>query len=276
MPGRHGFGCAVTICTNAIPRETYGGYLSESAVVCFNHIHMAMVDIHSHILPNVDDGSNSWETTEAMCRIAFEDGIRHMVATPHANFDYYYDRDGHQALLEELRARMPEMQFSLGCDFHLSYDNIEDALKHPRKYTIGHTRYLLVEFSDYGISRQMPEVLYSLHLAGMRTIITHPERNVVMQRDPEIVKSMAEMGCIIQITANSLTGFWGKVPRKLCESFLKQGIVGVIASDAHSTKRRVPVLSEACAAAAKIVGEEKARAMVERIPLAIVKDEPLD
>jgi len=235
-----------------------------------------MVDIHSHILPNVDDGSNSWETTEAMCRMALEDGVRHMVATPHANYDYFYAREEHAALLEELRARIPEMQFSLGCDFHLSYDNIEDALKHPRKYTIGNTRYLLVEFSDYGIARQMPEVLYSLHLAGMRTIITHPERNPVLQRHPESVTSMAEMGCIIQITANSLTGFWGKVPQKLCESFLKQGIVGVIASDAHGTKRRTPVLSEARATAAKIVGEEKASAMVESTPLAIVNDEPLD
>src|SRR6266508_1714362 len=88
-----------------------------------------MIDIHCHILPGIDDGARNWEITLEMCRLARQDGITHIVATPHANYDYKYDREAHLALLDELRARMPELRFSLGCDLHLSYENIDAAAK---------------------------------------------------------------------------------------------------------------------------------------------------
>src|SRR5439155_1078357 len=118
-----------------------------------------MVDIHCHILPGVDDGARDWETSLAMCRMAARDGIRHIVATPHANDEFAYDRNRLAALLAELRTRVaadPELSgtpltFSLGCDFHLSFENFRDALNQPDRYCIEGTRYLLVEFSDYMI-----------------------------------------------------------------------------------------------------------------------------
>src|ERR1700683_4744778 len=103
-----------------------------------------MVDIHCHILPEVDDGARSWDIAVEMCRMAAADGITHMVATPHANDKYAYDRDQHEATARELMARtggVPEI--SLGCDFHFSYENVQEALVNSSPYTIGTTRYML-------------------------------------------------------------------------------------------------------------------------------------
>ena len=114
--------------------------------------HEAMVDIHCHILPGIDDGSKSWEMTAEMCRLAVEDGITHIVATPHCNDRYEYNRERFTEMLGQLHdAANGELSFSLGCDFHFSYDNIQDALENPRRYTIGDSQYLLIEFSDFGI-----------------------------------------------------------------------------------------------------------------------------
>ena len=168
-----------------------------------------MIDIHCHLLPAVDDGAKSWEVTLEMCRLAEQDGVTHIVATPHANYEYSYDRAAHLGLLEELRARAPELSFSLGCDFHLSYENIEDAMAHPERYTIGDTRYLLVELSEYS-AFNVAQTLFELQTAGLMPILTHPERNPVILGNPELLNGFADVGCLFQITANSLTGFWGK------------------------------------------------------------------
>ena len=109
--------------------------------------------------------------------------MTHIVATPHANYEYRYDRASHLALLEELRSRVPGMSFSLGCDFHLSYENIGDAMDHPERYAIGDTRYLLVELSEYS-TFNVAQTLFQLQTAGLVPIITHPERNPVILGDP--------------------------------------------------------------------------------------------
>lgn len=229
-----------------------------------------MIDVHSHILPGVDDGAKTWEIAEQMCRMALADGTTHMVATPHSNDEYAYDRVALQQKLDELQRRVPEIELSLGCDMHLSFDNIELAMREPARFAIGNTRYLLVEFSDYNVPPTIINVLLDLQSAGLVPIITHPERNPVLQRHPEYVQQFAENGCLIQVTANSITGFWGSGPKRYSESLLKKGLVHLIASDAHETKRRTPILSAAREMAAKIVGSERARSMVEDVPRAIV------
>jgi len=231
-----------------------------------------LIDIHCHLLPAVDDGSKSWDVTLEMCRLAQEDGVTHIVATPHANYEYRYDRVQHIALLDELRARVPTLSFSLGCDFHLSFENIEDAMKHPERYAIGDTRYLLVELSEYS-TFNVSQTLYQLNTAGLIPILTHPERNPVILGKPELLNQFADVGCLFQITANSLTGFWGKPSQKMCEAMLKQNMVHFIASDAHGVRSRNPILSAARTAAAKIVGIEAASKLVDGNPEAVVNDQ---
>ena len=232
---------------------------------------MGMVDIHSHILPSVDDGAKSWEVAIEMCRMAAADGITHMVASPHANDEFRYDRAAHEATLAELREKTDgALELSLGCDFHLSFDNIVALRKNPAEFCIGKTNYLLVEFSDFGVSRQILTSLEEFLDLGLVPIVTHPERNPMFQSKPELVLQMAELGCVIQVTANSATGFWGNGPRKVADWLLKKGAVHVLATDAHDLVRRTPVLSKAREAVAGMASKDIAEALVGRNPEKIV------
>jgi protein-tyrosine phosphatase len=235
-----------------------------------------VVDIHCHILPEVDDGPKSWEVAEAMCRMAASDGIEHMVATPHSNDRYFYDREYLSTLLLELQRRIgPKPTLSLGCDFHLSYENMQSAVEKPARYRIGDTRYLLVEFSNFSIPPQVDEWFTRMCQTGTTPIITHPERNPILQETPQRVLEWVELGCTAQVTASALTGSWGARSREIAEWLLQKKSVHFLATDAHDTERRPPVLSVARKIIAKQFGEETAQALVETNPRAVVKNEPL-
>lgn len=235
-----------------------------------------MIDIHCHILPEVDDGPKCWEEAVAMCRMAAADGITHMVATPHANSRYAYDRAYLSELLEELRERVgPAPGLSLGCDFHLSDENLERALERPQDYTIGETNYLLIELSNYSIPMQLADCFRRLGDRGLAAILTHPERNPILQQTPQRVLEYADQGCLIQVTASSLTGFWGERPEIVARWLLDRSGVNILASDAHDRQRRVPNLSKAREIVEGIVGTEYAVALVEDNPGAIVKGLPI-
>ena len=235
-----------------------------------------MVDIHCHILPGIDDGPQSWELTAEMCRVAILDGITHIVATPHCNHEFAYDRDRYTDMLGELSdSAEGKLTFSLGCDLHFSYDNIQDALAHPRRYTIGESQYLLVEFSDFGIPPEVKRNLLFISSSGMVPIITHPERNRPLLNKPEIVLELVEQGCLVQVTANSFTGYWGSRSQKMAEWLLQRQAIHVIASDAHDPARRPPVLSEARKVVTELAGAEVADALLVQNPAAIVDGESL-
>lgn len=242
-----------------------------------------MVDIHCHILPAVDDGARDWETSLAMCHMAARDGIRHIVATPHANNEFTYDRERLSGLLDELRNRVagdPELNsmpltFSLGCDFHLSFENFRDALNQPERYCIEGTRYLLVEFSDFTIPSNTEDLFCQLGDLGIRPIVTHPERNPILSSDLKRVARWAADGAIIQVTANALTGRWGGRAEKAAKFLLDRNAVQVVASDAHGTGSRPPILSEARKLLEKSYGAEVALALVKDNPAAIVAGQPL-
>jgi protein-tyrosine phosphatase len=235
-----------------------------------------VVDIHSHILPEVDDGPKSWDVCVAMCRAAAADGIRHMVASPHANDRYHYDREYMQGLvahLQELVGDTPKI--TLGCDFHLSYENLQDAFANPSRYVIGKTHYLLVEFSNYGVPQNTTDSFHKLGDRGITVVITHPERNPILRENLQRVVEWAEQGCIIQMTGSALTGFWGESTRRAAEWLLESQAVHVLATDAHDLEKRVPILSTSRDAAAQIVGDEVAEALVTDNPSAVVNDQPL-
>ncbi len=230
-----------------------------------------MVDLHCHILPGIDDGPKTWELTAGMCRMAALDGITHIVATPHCNDEYPYDRDRYTEMLGQLHdTGEGKLTFSLGCDFHFSYENVQDALEHPRRYTIGASQYLLVEFSDFGIPPSVKKNLLAISSCGMVPIITHPERNRPLLNRPEMVLEFVEQGCLVQVTANSLTGYWGSRSKNMAEWLLKRRAVHVIASDAHDPVHRKPLLSEARKVITKLAGAGVAESLFVTTPAAIV------
>jgi len=230
-----------------------------------------MIDIHCHILPEVDDGPTTWEMAREMCRMAAADGIEHIVATPHANDRYHYDRP----YLSELRDHLQELagakpRIGLGCDFHMSYENLQDVMVHPERYLIEGGRYLLVELSNFSIPPQIEESYGRMRQMGITPIVTHPERNPILQRTPERVLAWVEMGCAVQVTASAFGSRWGKAATRMAEWLLQREAVHVLASDAHNTKSRPPNMSEGREAVADLCGEEVARALVEDNPRAVV------
>jgi protein-tyrosine phosphatase len=211
-----------------------------------------------------------------MCRMAASDGITHMVATPHANDRYHYDREYLKGLLDHLQQLVGDTpKLGLGCDFHLSFDNVQDALANPSRYVIDDTRYLLVEFSNYSIPQQITESFTKLGDCGITVIVTHPERNPILRESPQRVAEWAEQGCVVQVTGSALTGFWGDRSRRAAHWLLEHQAVHILSTDAHDTEKRVPILSTAREAAAEICGDEIAEALVEANPRAIISNQPL-
>ena len=250
--------------------------------MCSNQVVNAVIDIHCHVLPEVDDGPKSWEVAVEMCRMAAADGITHTVVTPHANDRYPYDRAYLSALLDQLREKIGpasslqlSLRLTLGCDFHLSFENLERVLEQPHTYTIGETNYLLIELSNYSVPTRLGDCFTRMGDRGLTPILTHPERNPILQQTPQRILECAEQGCLIQVTASSLTGFWGERPEIIARWLLDRSAIHILASDAHDTKRRIPNLSAGRAVAEKIVGAEYAEALVEGNPGAIVKGMPI-
>ena len=230
-----------------------------------------MVDIHCHILPGIDDGSDTWDTTAEMCRMAARDGITHIVATPHCDGLYEYDR----AHFTDMLATLSEVAggrttFSIGCDFHLSGRNVEAAMDDPRPFALGDTQYLMVEFDHHGIPSNASDLLRAILSRGMVPIVTHPERNAYLMKNLDVVQQYIQMGCLSQVTANAFTGFWGPKSKKAAEKLLKKKAIHIVATDAHDLKLRPPLLSEARTRIATIAGEDIAEALCTHNPAAVV------
>ena len=233
-----------------------------------------MIDIHSHILYGLDDGAKTLEDSVAMLRVAAESGTTDLVATPHANLAYRYDPALIRDRLAELTGASTVRLYS-GCDFHLSYDNIQDAIDHPRKYTINQQSYLLVEFSDLLIFRNTAEILGRLQDAGMVPVITHPERNGLLRQRIENIAAWIEAGARIQLTAQSLTGRFGSRAREFSETLLDRGLVHFVASDAHDREHRPPKLNGAHEWLTRHYGESAANLLCIENPKAALQGEPI-
>jgi protein-tyrosine phosphatase len=239
-------------------------------------LHTLVIDIHSHILAEVDDGPKSWDVAREMCRLAKEDGVECMIATPHANERYHYDREYLIRALAHLRQLVgPEPRLGLGCDFHLSYENIQAALATPSRFTIESTNYLLVELSNFSVPPQISDSLMKLGDKGLIPILTHPERNPILQKSLKRVLEWVEIGVVVQVTASALTGFWGEPVRRSAHWLLEHDAVHVLASDAHDPEHRKPGLSEARGIISEMRGHEVAHALVDGNPRAIVSGKSL-
>ena len=235
-----------------------------------------MIDIHHHLLYGLDDGPGDIETSLAMIDMAAKDGITHIVCTPHANARWAFNPEVSRQKIGELESRIKsKVTLGLGCDFHLSYDNIEDALRNRDKYTINGKQYLLVEFADLAIPANISDSFYEMLVAGLQPIITHPERNFTIQKHPERMKDWLRGGCLVQLTAASLTGRFGRTAQAMATQFLERDWVHFLATDAHNVQSRPPILREAYAIVAKRFGRETAERLCVENPRAAFYGEEL-
>ena len=235
-----------------------------------------MVDIHSHILYGMDDGAESLEQSLEMLKIAVAGGTTDIVATPHANTEFPFQPDLIAERLAELTAAEPFIRIHTGSDFHLQYENIQDALEHPNKYTINHKKYLLVEFSDLVIFTTTRDIFCRMRVAGMVPVITHPERNMLLQKRFESISQWVMEGVCLQVTAQSLLGRFGRQARDFADKLIKAGLVHFIASDAHGTRDRTPDLSEAYKYVTNKYGRQRAEQLFVTNPRAALTGERLE
>jgi protein-tyrosine phosphatase len=239
-----------------------------------------MIDLHHHLLPGLDDGSDSFETSVAMARMAANDGITHIVCTPHANSRYAFDPQVNAAKTAELQSLLADagiaMTLGSGCDFHISYDNIQAAQADPHRFSINGLGYLLVEVPDYGLPRSLTDTFYQLQLAGLTPILTHPERNPTIQADTSRLIDWLRGGLLIQVTADSLTGNKGKTAQRIAHELLEKRWVHFLATDAHNIKSRPPGMRKARHIVANKYGVRYAENLCETYPLAAFQGERLE
>jgi protein-tyrosine phosphatase len=235
-----------------------------------------MIDIHHHLLFGTDDGPKDIESSVAQAEAAAADGITHIACTPHANDTWDFNPEKNREKVEAIRARVGDMvTLGLGCDFHLSYENIDDALKHPTKFTINHGKYLLVEFAEFMIPQSIGDTFYEFTVKGIRPIITHPERNPILQKEHVRMAEWMRSGCLVQITASSLGGRFGKRAQGLAWELLEKNWVHFIATDAHNLEGRRPSMRPAYEGIARKFGEGTAERLCVENPRAAFENKPM-
>lgn len=235
-----------------------------------------MIDVHHHLLFDLDDGPPDLETSLAMVEMALADGITHIVCTPHANYSFPFSPEKNAACLAQIQEHTGDkITLGMGCDFHLSYENIQDAMAHRTRYTINGKNYLLVEFPDFGIPQNISQTFYEMMIAGITPILTHPERNPTLAVHPERMVEWIRMGCLVQVTAGSLLGNFGKNAQRMAEQLLRDRWVHLLATDAHNTTSRPPRLREAHDLLERTYGKECAERLCVTNPLAVFNGEAL-
>lgn len=236
-----------------------------------------MVDIHSHILPGLDDGPEVFEISLDMVRMARDAGTTDIVATPHANASYRYEPDMIPELIGKLQSAIGAgIKIHRGCDFHLSPHNIQAALREPSRFAINGLNYLLVEFSEVTLFQGIEQVFDNLISVGLTPIVTHPERNRHLAADIPRLRRWVEKGIPLQITAQSLLGRFGPEPARWCFQMLSEGQVHFVASDAHDLIQRPPRLDEARDFLMDQFDDECATLLLEVHPRAVIDGQPLE
>jgi protein-tyrosine phosphatase len=235
-----------------------------------------MIDIHSHILHGLDDGAKTLDVAVEMLRMAASAGTTDIVATPHANQHYRFDPQIVEERISELRAAAGESpRIWYGCDFHLTPENIEDAIRSHERYTINHKGYLLVEFSDLYVPKTAQEIFAGMMRAHIRPVVTHPERNQLLVNRLGDLEAWAAQGVLLQITAQSLLGRFGKTAKQVSDELLGRGLAHFVASDAHDLKWRTTAMDEAFRYVSANFGQELAERVFEENPRAALAGVPI-
>lgn len=235
-----------------------------------------MIDLHSHILPGIDDGAPDLGVALEMARIAVANGVVVQACTPHI-FPGLFDNSGPQIRFaaQELQRHLDEREIPLrlvtGADVHV-VPNMVKGLQTGAILSLADTRYVLVEPPHHVAPPRLEHFFFELLAAGYVPILTHPERLTWIETRYETIVQLFRAGVWMQVTAGALTGAFGRRPRYWAERMLSEALVHILASDAHGARRRPPDLAEGRAAAAKWLGEEEAEQLVSLRPRAILEN----
>jgi len=235
-----------------------------------------MIDLHCHILPGIDDGAPDLAVALEMARMAVADGIVTVACTPHIMPGAYKNTgESIEAAVTRLAAALEEAAIPLhlvtGADVHLA-PNLLHELRNGRVPTIGRSRYFLLEPPHHILPPRLHEFVFGLVAAGYVPILTHPERLSWIETHHDLIGRLASAGMLMQVTAGSLTGRFGRRARYWSQRLLDQEVVHLLATDAHGTESRPPVLSRARDVVADRFGDATAIRLVVTNPLRILEN----
>jgi protein-tyrosine phosphatase len=239
-----------------------------------------MIDLHSHILPGLDDGPATMEGSLELARAAVDAGTRTILATPHINDDAGIEPARIAAGIDELRSALADAAIPLevlpGGEIAIwrLIDLDEETL---RALALGDGPYLLVESPFSPVVGDFEPMVLDLHARGHRVLLAHPERCPAFQRDPMRLERLVTAGVLVQVTAGSMAGAFGSTVRRFTAGLLRDGLVHVVASDAHDPVRRPPGLTAGFPALEReLPGISELQAyLTEGVPRAVLDGEPL-
>lgn len=221
-----------------------------------------MIDIHCHILPNIDDGAKDMEEAVEMARIAYKEGITKIVATPHYIEDGEFISKGLDDKVEKLNNILKEKEIDLevltGNEVYIT-PNMVSLVENRYINTINNNKYLLIELPFLDIPNYTEDIIFKLNLIGITPIIAHPERNKIVSENLNILVKYIDMGALCQINSGSIIGKFGKETMKTALNLIKYNMAHVVASDGHSMRGRKPSLREAYEKVMSLYGNEKAK-----------------
>lgn len=237
-----------------------------------------MIDLHSHILPGIDDGAQNMEEAIEMARIAEKDGVKKIVATPHM-FRYpfiFKDLGIIEKKWRELTWILKENDINvdvlLGAEVHISHDLMNGIRKNRKPFVIHQSSYMIVEFPPHNVVAGVIKLFFDLLSEGITPIISHPERNLVFQRNPELLFKLIQMGGLSQANSGSFSRYYGKRVQETVYYFLEMNLIHFIGSDCHNARSSATRLSEAACRIKEVGGEEIANALVLQNPMAVLHD----
>ena len=237
-----------------------------------------ITDVHCHILPGVDDGAESMNEALKLLRMEYHQGVRTVILTPHYRKEFFEtDRKKVTERYRELQKRLGnigiDIQLHLGCEFHRQDEMIREIQKDPA-YTMGGSKYILVEFSHLDEEEIIFRQVTDLIAHGYRPIIAHVERYPAV-RSLQQVKRLMDVGAYIQVNAGSVLGLEGFGQKRFCKKLLKAGYVHLIGSDAHDLRRRYPCMDKCQEYLSKKIGIEKTRKIMSENPGRILVNESI-
>lgn len=234
-----------------------------------------MIDLHCHILPGLDDGSQSIEESLTMADMAARHGIRHIVATPHCVTGTTREVIGGVNLLGEFlqEARIPVRLYP-GMEIFGTYDTAR-LLQKKQLLTLNGSRYPLIEFAFHTDGEEETDILQSVIDAGFTPLVAHPERYDYICRQPELVNHWKQMGCLFQVNRGSLLGRYGYEAQQMGVALVRRGFATVIATDAHSTAVRTPRARDVYELLFHSVSPAAAEVLMKRNPERILLDKSL-
>ncbi len=237
-----------------------------------------MYDLHCHLLPGIDDGAPDYETSLAIARALVDQGVLCVACTPHILPGLYHNTGPQiKEAVAALRLRLKEAGIDLklvsGADNHIAPDFVA-ALKRGHLLPIGDTSYVLVEPPHHVAPARLEELFFDILLGGYTPVLTHPERLTWIESKYDVVQTLAAKGVWMQITSGSVCGRFGSRPKYWAERMLQEGLVHILATDAHNLSSRRPDLAQGRDKAARIVGPEEAHHLVVTRPLGILRNTP--